>query len=139
DWPELALELGADGVHLGQNDLPLARARAIVGPKLAIGVSTHNLAQARAAAAGGADLIGFGPVFATTSKPDADAVVGTAALREVCVALNLPVVAIGGIDADNVASVVASGARMAASISAICAAADPRVATRDLARNFGPD
>src|SRR5438067_9007239 len=96
DRLDVALAGGADGVHLGQDDLPLAAARRIVPPGFVIGVSTHDEAQARAAADGGADYLGFGPCYATTSKANPDPVVGLAALARVC-ALAVPVVAIGGI------------------------------------------
>src|SRR5688572_16519288 len=101
DRMDVALAIGADAVHLGQDDLPLAdslrvRAAAAV-PGLVIGFSTHNLAQARAAAAGGADYIGYGPIFSTGSKLNPDPTVGVATLAEVCRAVAVPVVAIGGI------------------------------------------
>lgn len=125
DWPEVALRVGADGVHLGQNDLPIEQARALCGARLAIGLSTHDLGQARDAERRGADLIGFGPVFATTSKRNPDPVVGVDGLRAVCAALSLPVVAIGGITSVNAEQVAAAGATMGAAIGALCAADDP--------------
>jgi thiamine-phosphate pyrophosphorylase len=131
---ELALALGADGVHLGQSDLPVESARIHAGRALAIGLSTHDLGQAQAAHARGADLIGFGPVFATVTKLDPDPVVGIAGLREVCAHVPLPVVAIGGIGADNIAEVRAAGCKLAAVISAVCAAPDPRAAAARLHR-----
>jgi thiamine-phosphate diphosphorylase len=134
DLPALARDVGAAGVHLGQTDMPLASARALVGESLRIGLSTHDLAQARAAAASGADVIGFGPVFATTSKPDADPVVGVAGLRAACAAVPVPVVAIGGIALHNAAEVAAAGAPLAAAISALCQADDPAAAAGALHR-----
>ena len=113
DRLDVALAVGADVVHLGQDDLPLAdaqRVRAVAGrPDLLIGFSTHNLAQALAAAAGGADYIGFGPVFGTRSKLNPDPTVGLEALAEVCGAVAVPVVAIGGITLDGRASRRARG------------------------------
>lgn len=132
DHAELAQRIGADGVHLGQSDLPLATARARSGLTLTIGQSTHDLEQARHAQARGADLIGFGPVFPTRTKDDLDPVVGVSALREVCNLITIPVVAIGGITRANIADVVDAGATMAAAISAVCSADDPCAAARDL-------
>jgi thiamine-phosphate pyrophosphorylase len=125
---ELALELGADGVHLGQGDLPVEQARARAGASLLIGLSTHDLTQARGAQARGADLIGFGPVFATATKLNPDPVVGVDGLRAVRAASPLPVVAIGGVNLTNVAQVRAVGCSLAAVISAVCAASDPQAA-----------
>jgi thiamine-phosphate pyrophosphorylase len=128
----LARAIGAQGVHVGQSDAPIDEVRALVGPDVSIGVSTHSLAQARQAQARGADMVGFGPIFPTTSKLAADPVVGLEQLAEVCLALTIPVVAIGGITRENVASVRAAGARLAAVISAVCKASDPEVAAREL-------
>jgi thiamine-phosphate pyrophosphorylase len=129
---ELALALGADGVHLGQDDLPVEHARARAGAALVIGLSTHDLAQASGAQARGADLIGFGPVFATATKLNPDPVVGLDGLRAVRAASPLPVVAIGGIGLANVAQVRAAGCTLAAVISAVCAASDPQAAAAAL-------
>lgn len=132
DYAELAVRVGADGLHLGQTDLTVKQARAIVGTDIAIGLSTHGIEQARRAQAAGADLIGFGPVFATTTKQDPDPVVGLDGLREVCGELRLPVVAIGGITLERAAAVRALGAQMAAAIAAVCGAADPCAAAQHL-------
>lgn len=131
DHVELAAELGAQGVHLGQTDTPLSRAR-VLAPQACIGLSTHSLEQARAAEQLGADLIGFGPVFGTTSKESPDPVVGPAALAPLLAAVSLPVVAIGGIDLTNLDQVVASGVPLVACIGAICKASDPRAAAAAL-------
>jgi thiamine-phosphate pyrophosphorylase len=139
DRLDVALAVDADVVHLGQEDLPLAEARAVLaatGRHLVVGISTHNFAQARAAAAAGADYIGFGPVFGTASKLDPDPVVGLQALAAVCRELRIPVVAIGGITLDQVAAVASSGAAAAAVISAISSAADPTAAGRQVAAAF---
>lgn len=130
DRPDLALRVGAAGVHLGQGDMPVEQARALVGETLAIGLSTHGLGQAGEAQARGADLIGFGPVFATASKPDAEPVVGLDRLRAACSAVAIPLVAIGGVTLENVTQVAAAGAPMAAAISALCAADDPSAVAR---------
>jgi thiamine-phosphate pyrophosphorylase len=141
DRLDVALAVGADVVHLGQDDLPLADARAVRAragrPDLVIGFSTHNRAQALAAAAGGADYLGFGPVFGTASKMNPDPTVGVAGLAEVCAAVDRPVVAIGGITLAAVAAVAAAGAAAAAVIAAVDAAPDPTAAGRTIAAAFG--
>jgi thiamine-phosphate pyrophosphorylase len=138
DRLDVALAAGADLVHVGQDDLPLADARRVAGARLAIGVSTHNLEQARAAAAAGADYIGFGPVFATRTKERPDPVVGLEGLRAVAGMVSVPVVAIGGIELDSVALVAAAGASAAAVISAIDRAADRTAAGRRVSAAFLP-
>jgi thiamine-phosphate pyrophosphorylase len=141
DRLDVALAIGADVVHLGQDDLPLAdaqRVRAEAGrPDLLIGFSTHNRAQAVAAANAGADYIGFGPVFGTRSKVNPDPTVGLEALAEICGAVAVPVVAIGGITLDAVPSVARAGASAAALIAAIETAPDPSAAGRAVAAAFG--
>lgn len=142
DRLDVALAVAADGVHLGQGDLPLAeakRARAAAAGRLFIAVSTHDVAEAVAAQAGGADHVGFGPVFATRSKADAGAAAGLAQLRAISAAVHIPVVAIGGITLDNVGSVAAAGASAAAAIAAVDEAADPSAAGRALAAAFGAE
>jgi thiamine-phosphate pyrophosphorylase len=134
DRCDVALAVGADGVHLGQEDLPLADARPMLGREKRIGVSTHNLAQALEAEAGGADYIGFGPIFPTTTKENPDPVVGVAGLREVRARVRIPIVAIGGITARNAAEVMAAGADAVAVVSAILAAPDPQAAIAELVR-----
>jgi thiamine-phosphate pyrophosphorylase len=137
DRPDLAVLAGAHGVHLGQDDLPIAEARRIVGPTLAIGRSTHDEAQARAARDEGADIVAFGPVFETGSKERPDAVVGTERLARVASEIALPVVAIGGIGLARAEAIAASGAQWGAAISAICAADDPEQAARALHHALG--
>jgi len=134
DDVDLAARIGAHGLHLGQADVTVAAARARLGPHVPIGLSTHSLAQASAALGLGADLIGFGPVFATSTKPDADPVVGLDLLAQVCATVALPVVAIGGVTAHNIGAVASAGARLAAAISALCGADDPERAARDMHR-----
>ena len=137
DRLDVALTVGADVVHLGQDDLPLAdaqRVRAAAGrPDMLIGFSTHNPAQAAAAAAAGADYIGFGPVFGTRSKANPDPTVGLDALAEVCRAVTVPVVAIGGITLAAVPAVARAGASAAALIAAGDAAPHPHAAGRAVA------
>jgi thiamine-phosphate pyrophosphorylase len=133
DHADLALAAHADGVHLGQHDLPIADVRPIVGQAMIIGVSTNNVDEARAAEAGGADYIAVGAIFPTASK-DVTRPASIERLRKIAGAVSVPVVAIGGINASNIASVVEAGASAAAVISAVCAAANPRAATEELVR-----
>lgn len=133
DRLDVALICQADGVHLGQDDLPLAAARQIAPPGFLIGISTHTLEQARAAAA--ADYIGFGPCFPTATKLNPDPVVGLEALREVC-RLPVPVVAIGGIALDAVPAVARAGATAAAVIRAVNGAAEITAAARAVQSAF---
>lgn len=131
DRIDLALLADAHGVHLGQDDVPLADARTLVGGR-ALGLSTHSLAQAQAASAAGADLIGFGPIFATTSKLRPDPCVGTEGLRDVVQNVSCPVVAIGGITLAHAAEIARTGASYAAAIGAICGAERPGAAANAL-------
>ena len=140
DRLDVALAVRADAVHLGQDDIPLAdaqRVRLVAGrPDLIVGVSTHDRAQAVAASAGGADYLGFGPVFGTATKLNPDPTVGLEALAEVCGLVKQPVVAIGGITLENVAAVARAGAAAAAPIAAISSAADPTSAGRAVGAAF---
>jgi thiamine-phosphate diphosphorylase len=124
DRADIALAVGADGVHLGQDDLPLRAARKILGENKAIGISTHDLAQARAAEAGGADYIGFGPLFGSATKDTGYTPRGLEMLREIKQAVKIPVVAIGGINESSVAEVWKAGADAAAIISDLMGAED---------------
>jgi thiamine-phosphate pyrophosphorylase len=133
----LARELGAEGVHLGQADLPTDQARRELGEHALIGRSTHSLQQAQEAQAQGANLLGFGPIFATQTKRDADPVVGLEQLAEVCRNVRVPVIAIGGITLETAAEVARAGAAMAAAISAVCAVAQPGAAAEQLHRALG--
>lgn len=120
DRVDLALMLGADGVHLGQDDLPPAQARELLGPEALIGYSTHSVEQARAALELPVDYIAVGPVYATRSKEDPDAVVGPEGVRAVRAAVGrFPLVAIGGITPRNVRTVLDAGADSAAVIGAL--------------------
>jgi thiamine-phosphate pyrophosphorylase len=136
DRLDVALASGADGVHLGQDDLPLDRARALCPPGFLVGISTHDEAQARAAADGGASYLGFGPIYATSTKQNPDPVVGVAALAQVCRAVSIPVVAIGGITLDRAPEVAAAGAAAAALIAAVNSAPDVARAARSVAEAF---
>lgn len=137
DHADIAVAVGADGVHLGQDDLPLADARKVVGERLLIGISTHTREQALAAEAGGAGYIGFGPVFPTATK-DAGPLRGIDGLREVRSAVRIPVLAIGGITAANAEAVVAAGADGVAVISAVLDAKDPGIAARKILTRILP-
>jgi thiamine-phosphate pyrophosphorylase len=132
DRCDVALAVGADGVHLGQEDLPAAEARALLGPGMLIGISTHNLAQALEAEALGADYLGFGPIFPTLTKSHPEPVVGIEGLREVRARVRLPIVAIGGINAANIRMVADAGADAPAVLSAVLAAPDPTRAIDEL-------
>ena len=130
DRLDLALAAGADGVHVGQDDLPATVARRLLGPDLILGVSTHDRAQAGAAAGAGADYIGFGPMFGTHTKDTGYTPRGTAMLREIRETVRVPIVAIGGITLENIGEVIAAGADAPAVISAVAGAPDVAVAAR---------
>ena len=121
DWPELAVEAGFDGVHVGQTDMSPSEARAIVGPGKIVGVSTHNEAQLRAADQQPVDYIAVGPVYATATKENPDPVVGLEGVRRARSLTSKPLVAIGGITAENAGAVLEAGVDSVAVISAIFA------------------
>uniref|UniRef100_A0A7C2EIY3 Thiamine-phosphate synthase n=1 Tax=Ammonifex degensii TaxID=42838 RepID=A0A7C2EIY3_9THEO len=123
DRADIAAAVGADGVHLGQEDLPPAAARRLLGERAIIGVSTHSVSEALRAEKEGADYIGFGPVFPTKTKPEC-AARGVEALKEVLGQVRLPVVAIGGITPANLPQVLGAGARRVAVVSAVAGAAN---------------
>ena len=129
DRPDIAVLAAADGVHVGQGDLAPNEVRRIVGPDRIVGVSTHSLAQALAAAEAGADYIGCGPMFQSTTKPQ-EVIPGPALAAEVTRQAGLPVMAIGGITAENASQILAAGAGWLAVSSAVCSAADPEAETR---------
>lgn len=124
DRVDIALATMADGVHLGQEDLPLDVARKLMGREKIIGISTHDLAQAQEAERGGADYIGFGPIFGTTTKDTGHTPRGPAMLKEICKAIKIPIVAIGGITEKNIVQVWEAGADAAAIISDLMGAED---------------
>ncbi|HEY7648138.1 MAG TPA: thiamine phosphate synthase [Methylomirabilota bacterium] len=131
DRVDLAVALGADGVHLGQDDLPPAHARPLLRPGMILGLSTHSVEQARLARDAGADYVAVGSMFPTTTKSDFQ-LVGPALVRRVRAELRVPLIAIGGITADNLPEVIRAGADGVAVISAVGAAVDPAAATRRL-------
>ena len=130
DRLDIALAAGADGVHLGQTDLPVAAARRIA-PDLIIGASTHTLAEALAAQEAGAGYVNIGPIFPTATKPKAISL-GVEAIYRIAAHLKIPWSTMGGINQGNIAQVVACGARHPAVISAVTAAPDITAAARDL-------
>jgi thiamine-phosphate pyrophosphorylase len=136
DRADLALLAGADGVHLGDDDLPPAEARRLFGPDLLVGRTTRTLEEARAALRQGADHVGFGPIFASRSKRLLVEPRGTAALAEVTSALRAPVVAIGGIGLAEIEAVARAGAACAAVIDGIFGGGDPAENARRLAAAF---
>lgn len=131
DHPEIAASIGSEGVHVGQDDDSVARARQIVGPGVIVGKSTHSLSQASAAQAEGADYIGFGPLYATGTKPDYIPV-GLRDIAEVHRQVQVPIFCIGGVNQARVAEVIQAGARRVVVVSAFLMAADVQAEVRRL-------
>ena len=132
DRVDIAMASGADGVHLGQSDMPLEAARRLMGDDAIIGISVDNVEEAVAAQEGGADYVGVGAVFQTSTKPDAQQGVGLGAVFEVRQAVDIPVVAIGGINRGNIQDVIRAGADAAAVVSAVVAQDDVGAAAHEL-------
>ncbi len=132
DRIDVAIAVEADGVHLGQDDFPIPKAREMLGYERIIGGSASSLEEVYKCVAEGADYIGFGPVFATSSKADAGPAGGLELLRRVVMEVSVPVIAIGGITEENGADVLKAGAYGLAVISAVCCREDPEGATRAL-------
>ena len=124
DRADIALAIDADGVHVGQEDLPLAATRKVLGPRKIIGVSTHNPAQAQEAERGGADYIGFGPLFGTMTKATGYRARGLEQLREIRSLVRVPIVAIGGITTERAPSALRAGANAVAMVSELVLAPD---------------
>jgi thiamine-phosphate pyrophosphorylase len=138
DRVDIAMVTGADGVHLGQDDLPAQEARKLLGPDAIVGLSTHSIEQVKAAMNEPIDYIAFGPVFSTATKADPDPVVGLDLLREAKrVAGEVPLVAIGGIDGENVEAVLAADADSAAMISELYRGGDIASHYRELSDLVG--
>lgn len=133
DRLDIAMAVGAAGVHLGQDDLPCSAARKLLGEDYIIGVSAHNPAEAKAALQSGADYLGCGAVFGTATKADVKKL-GTDGLAAICKAKGLPVVGIGGVTADNYHEVRAAGADGAAIVSGILAQPDIRATVEAIAK-----
>lgn len=132
DRVDVALAIDAEGVHLGVDDMPVSIARRLLGPHRLIGFSPSTLDEARQAEREGADYLGIGDVYGTPSKPDAGPPIGIEGLTRFVQAVSIPVVAIGGIKADNAAAVIQAGAVGIAVISAVIGAPDPQEAARQL-------
>jgi len=139
DRIDLARLAGADGAHVGQDDLPPREARALLGPHALLGLSTHSTTQVEAAADEPVDYLGFGPVFATRTKAGADPAVGLAGLRRAAAASRHPLVAIGGIGLDDLPAVRAAGAHAAALVAALLEGGDPARRVREAVERFGAD
>jgi thiamine-phosphate pyrophosphorylase len=129
DHPEIARDIPLEGLHLGQDDIPIAAAREIVRRACWMGKSTHSVAQATAAAAEGADYIGFGPLFATPTKPDYPPI-GVGDIRRAHELVQLPIFCIGGIKLDNLSAVIAAGAKRVVIVSGLLQREDIAAATR---------
>ncbi len=136
DRPDIASIVGADGLHLGQTDLPIAEARRLLRPGAAIGRSCHNIHQVRAAVTEGADYISIGPMFETTTK-DAGPLAGLELLKQATEEVSLPIVPIGGITADNIDQLIEAGAKRVAVCSAICCADSPKDAAAAIKAKLG--
>ena len=132
DRVEVAKAVDVDGVHLGQEDMSFGSARRILGKEKIIGISAETVEQALKAVEGGADYLGIGPIYPTTTKPDAGSALGISRLKEIKDSVNIPIVAIGGINEDNLEEVIKAGADGVAVISAIVSAPDITEACRKL-------
>ena len=132
DRLDVAQAVRADGVHLGQTDMPLDMAKGILGDSMLIGISAESIEDAIAAEKGGADYLGVSPIYATPTKTDTAPPLGLAGLRQIRKAVRLPLVGIGGLNWENSADVIRSGADGVAVVSAIVAADDPEAAARTL-------
>lgn len=132
DRIDVAMLASADGVHLGQSDIPVREARRLVGDEMIIGVSVHNVEEAVRAVEDGADYLGVGSVFTTSTKPDAEQGLGLDVIIDIKEAVDVPVVAIGGINKGNILDVMHAGADGAAVVSAIMAKDDIKAAAHEL-------
>ena len=139
DRLDVAIAAEADGVHLGQDDFPIPMARDLLGEGRIIGGSAATLDEARKCLSEGADYVGFGPVYPTSSKDDAGPVSGIDILKQVVEIIPLPIIAIGGVGAENTAIVIRAGAHGIAVISAVCCQDDPEKATRSLYQALNKD
>jgi len=139
DRLDVAIAAEADGVHLGQDDFPIPMARELLGEGWIIGGSAATLDETRKCLSEGADYVGFGPVYPTSSKDDAGPVSGIDILKKVVEIIPLPIIAIGGVGAENIPDVMRAGARGIAVISAVCCQDDPEEATRALYQALNKD
>ena len=132
DRADIALAVGATGTHFGQDDMPVSIGRRILPPETIIGASARTEEKILEAITEGADYIGFGPIYGTSSKPDAEAAKGLERLRRMCDIAACPVIAIGGISVETAGKVIRAGAHGIAVISAVCAHSEPNIATQTL-------
>ena len=139
DRVDVAIAAHADGVHLGQDDFPLPLARKLLGEKAIIGGSAGSMEEAQKCLREGADYIGFGPVYPTTSKEDAGPAAGLGLMKQIVEGIPLPIIAIGGISVNNASPVIQAGAHGIAVISAVCCQHDPAEAARCLRRLLEAD
>jgi thiamine-phosphate pyrophosphorylase len=137
DRIDIALAVDADGVHIGQEDMPYHVARSLVGKDKIIGVTVHTLEEAKAAQGLGADYLGVSPIFTTATKLDAGKPCGVEVLKAIRQACNVPIVAIGGIDLSNIGLVIKAGADMACAISALVTKPDVRAEILKFQKEFG--
>ena len=136
DYPDLVVPSGAAGCHLGQDDLGIPEARKKLGSSIILGLSTHSPCQALAGQAVGADYLGFGPLYATGTKPDYSPI-GPEKIREIAGQVTLPVFCIGGLNPDRVAEVARQGARRVCVVSHLLLAKDPTAAAREILSRLG--
>ena len=136
DYVDVALDIGADGVHLGQSDMPISEARKICGDKLIIGLSTHSVEQAVKANEEDADYITIGPIFNTRAK---DYIIGTEIIKEILRKIKKPLIAIGGINKNNIDDVLRQGVKSVAVISAVVGAEDVKGAANALVEKIKND
>lgn len=137
DRVDIALAVGADGVHLGQSDMPISHARRLLGPDCLIGISAESVADAITAEQQGADYIGISPVFSTPTKTDTAPALGLEGIRQIREQVRIPLVGIGGISAANARQVIAAGADGIAVVTAIMAAESPREAAQVIKGELG--
>ena len=136
DRADIALAVGAAGAHFGQEDMPIGIGRRILSARAILGASARTEEKILDAISGGADYIGFGPIYGTASKPDAETPKGLERLRRICQIAACPVIAIGGITLQTAAEVIRTGAHGIAVISAVCAHPEPLIATQELIREI---
>lgn len=136
DYPEIAKEAGADGVHLGQDDMPYEEARDLLGPEAVIGISTHTPEQTTRACRKHPDYIGIGPVYATPTKNNPDPAVGLNGMRQMLADATVPAVCIGGISVDLLPTVLGAGARNFSMVRPVCQATDPGSVVAEILRRY---
>ncbi len=136
DYPSCAAAIGADGVHVGQSDMPYRAVRSVVGPHAIVGISTHSFLQTTAACVLGPDYIGVGPVFTTPTKKVPDPVLGIAAMKEMIERSTVPAVAIGGITIDNLPHVLEAGARNFCMVRPLNESTEPEKVLKDILKTY---